>query len=125
MRPRFPEGSRKAQSRTPHGWDAGSWSTSAPDARTFSKVASRSSERKIAACNEPCVTSDRRASPSVCERPPWGWDRTMSRSCPGGAHGHPAEFAGLDVVADLETQRVAVEAERDFGVVDGDEHCGN
>jgi len=44
---------------------------------------------------------------------------------PGGAHGHPAEFAGLDVVADLETQRVAVEAERDFGVVDGDEHCGN
>src|ERR1017187_4039506 len=32
MRTRLPEGSRNAQSRTPQGWDTGSWSTSAPDA---------------------------------------------------------------------------------------------
>ena len=49
MRTMLPEGSRKAQSRTPQGWEAGSWSTSAPEAHTFSKVVSRSSERKIAA----------------------------------------------------------------------------
>ena len=49
MRTRLPEGSRKAQSRTPQGWEAGSWRTSAPDARTFSNVASRSSVRKMAA----------------------------------------------------------------------------
>ena len=53
MRTRLPDGSRNAQSRAPHGWDTGSWSTSAPDARTFSNVASRSSERKIAACSDP------------------------------------------------------------------------
>src|SRR5580698_1572140 len=117
MRTRFPEGSRKAQSRTPHGWDAGSCNTSAPDARTFSKVASRSSERKIAACNDPWVTSDRRASPSVR----LGQDDV--EVLPGGADGHPAELARLDVVADLETERVAVEAERGLGVVNGDEHC--
>jgi hypothetical protein len=52
MRTKLPEGSRNAQSRTPHGCDAGSWSTSAPLARTFSKVA-RSSDRKIAACSDP------------------------------------------------------------------------
>src|SRR5204863_9381388 len=80
MRTRLPDGSRKAQSRAPHGWDVGSWSTSAPDARTFSNVVSRSSERKIAAWSEPFVTSCRRASPSTSERPPWGWNRTMSTS---------------------------------------------
>jgi hypothetical protein len=53
MRTRLPEGSRNAQSRAPQGWEAGSWSTSAPDARTFSNVVSRSSERKIAACSDP------------------------------------------------------------------------
>ncbi len=83
MRTMLPEGSRNAQSRAPQGWDTGSWSTSAPDARTFSNVVSRSSERKIAACSDPCVTSARRASPSVGERPPCGWKRTMSTSCPG------------------------------------------
>ena len=83
LRTRLPDGSRNAQSRAPHGWDTGSWSTSAPDARTFSKVVSRSSVLKIAACSEPLVTSDRRASPSACERPPCGCDRTMSTSCPG------------------------------------------
>ena len=53
MRTRLPDGSRNAQSRAPQGWDAGSCSTSAPDARTFSNVVSRSSARKIAACSEP------------------------------------------------------------------------
>src|SRR4051812_46553949 len=77
---RLPAGSRKAQSRAPHGRDAGSCSTSAPDARTFSNVVSRSSEGKIAACSDPWVTSDRRASPSACERPPCGLNRTMSTS---------------------------------------------
>lgn len=37
--------------------------TSAPDARTFSNVASRSSVRKIAACSDPCVTSAKRGPP--------------------------------------------------------------
>src|SRR5690606_39503778 len=52
MRSRLPEGSRKAQSRTPQGWSAGSCRTSAPDARSFSKVASRSSVRKMARSEE-------------------------------------------------------------------------
>src|SRR5580704_3949028 len=98
MRTRLPEGSRNAQSRAPQGWDVGSWSTSAPEARTFSKVASRSAVRKIAACSEPCVTSARRASPSACERPPCGWDRTMSTSCPGAptvTQRNPSEATSL------------------------------
>ena len=125
MRTRLPDGSRNAQSRAPHGCDTGSWSTSAPDARTFSNVASRSSERKIAACSDPCVTSVRRASPSACERPPCGWDRTMSTSWPGAPTVTQRKPSDGDVVADLEAERVAVEAERGVGVVDGDEHCGD
>ena len=41
---------------------------------------------------------------------------------PRGADGDPTEAVGRDVVADLEAERVAVEAERGVGVVDGDEH---
>ena len=82
MRTRLPDGSRKAQSRAPHGCETGSCRTSAPDARTCSNVASRSSDLKMAACSEPLVTSDSSSSPSACERPPWGCDRTMSTSCP-------------------------------------------
>src|SRR5262245_53466169 len=37
----------------------------------------------------------------------------------------PAEPARCDVVANLEAERVAVEAERLVGVVDRDEHGGN
>jgi hypothetical protein len=43
----------------------------------------------------------------------------------GGADGDPAEAVGRHVVADLEAERVAVEAERGVGVVDGDEHRGD
>jgi len=42
-----------------------------------------------------------------------------------GADGDPAEAVGGDVVADLEAERVPVEAERGVRVVDGDEHGGN
>src|SRR6185312_13300365 len=42
-----------------------------------------------------------------------------------GGDGDPAEAVGRDIVADLETERVTVEAERGVGVVDGDEHGGN
>src|SRR5690349_22422758 len=35
------------------------------------------------ACNDPFVTSDKSSSPSACERPPCGWNRTMPTSCPG------------------------------------------
>jgi len=38
MRARLAEGSRNAQSRAPQGWATGSWSTSAPDARTLSNA---------------------------------------------------------------------------------------
>jgi len=38
---------------------------------------------------------------------------------PRRADGDPAEAAGRDVVADIEAERVAVEAERGVGVVDG------
>src|SRR5271168_1275941 len=42
-----------------------------------------------------------------------------------GADGDPAEALGRDVGTNLETERVAVEAERGVGVLDGDEHGGN
>ncbi len=42
MRIMLPAGSRKAQSRTPHGWSVGSWTTSASPACSRSKVPSRS-----------------------------------------------------------------------------------
>src|SRR4029079_7864309 len=83
IRTRLPDGSRNAQSRAPQGCETGSWSTSAPDSLTCSNVASRSSELKIAACSEPLVTSERKASPSAWDRPPCGWDSTMLAYCPG------------------------------------------
>jgi N-acetylglutamate synthase-like GNAT family acetyltransferase len=46
MRTRLPDGSRTAQSLVPHGCSVGSWTTSAPEARTFSKTRSRSSVLK-------------------------------------------------------------------------------
>src|SRR5581483_3134699 len=42
---------------------------------------------------------------------------------PRGADGDPAEAVGRHVVADIEPECVAVEAQRGVGVVDGDEHC--
>ena len=42
MRTMLPDGSRNAQSRTPHGCSVGSWTISVPLACTLSKVASRS-----------------------------------------------------------------------------------
>ena len=125
MRTRLPDGSRNAQSRAPHGCDAGSWSTSAPDARTFSNVVSRSSERKIAACSEP-LRHERQEGVAL------GLRTTAVRLeqddvdvLARGADGDPAEAVGGDVVADLEAERVAVEAERLVGIVDGDEHGGD
>ena len=44
---------------------------------------------------------------------------------PRGADGDPAKAVGRDVVAYLETQRVALEAEGRVRVVDGDEHGGD
>ena len=125
MRKRLPEGSRNAQSRTPHGWDAGSWSTSAPDARTVSNVASRSSVRKIAACSDPCVTSDRRTSPLGLRTTAVRLGQDDVDVLSRGANGDPAEAFGRDVGSNFEAERVAVETERSVGVVDGDEHCGD
>ena len=65
----FPEGSRKAQSRTPYGWSIGSWITSAPAARIFSKVASQSSVRKMMPGSRPLASRSAvacRSSGEVC-----------------------------------------------------------
>ena len=53
----LPEGSRNAQSRGPQDWSMDSYSTSAPEARTFSKVASRSSVQKTVIGGTPLVSS--------------------------------------------------------------------
>ena len=47
MRIMLPAGSRKAQSRTPHGWSVGSCTTSASPACSFSKVPSRSGVARL------------------------------------------------------------------------------
>ena len=49
----------------------------------------------------------------------------MSTSCPGAPTVTQRKPSDGDVVADLEAERVAVEAERVVGVVDGDEHGGD
>ena len=125
MRTRLPEGSRNAQSRAPQGWDTGSWSTSAPDARTFSNVVSRSSAAEDRRLQRP-LRHERQEGVAL------GLRTTAVRLgqddvdvLPRGADGDPAEAVGRDVVADLEAERVAVEAERGVGVVDGDEHGGD
>lgn len=58
MRTRLPEGSRTAKSRVPQNWPAGSWTISAPEARTFSKAASRSSARKCTPFRAPLAMRD-------------------------------------------------------------------
>ena len=80
IRTMLPEGSRNAQSRGPQDWSIGSWSTSAPDARTFSKVASTSSVRKTVIGRTPLVSSSCRASPSAWDRPACGSESTISRT---------------------------------------------
>jgi hypothetical protein len=47
MRTRLPAGSRRAQSRTPYGWSAGSWTTSAPLACSCANMPSRSSVARV------------------------------------------------------------------------------
>ena len=64
MRTRLPDGSRTAKSRVPHGCSVGSWTISAPEALTFSKVASRSSVWKYAV-SAPLATSAATASLSA------------------------------------------------------------
>ena len=79
----------------------------------------------MAAWREPCSTRERRASPSAGERPPCGWNRTMSTSWPGAptvTHRKPP-FDYVD--SNLEVEGVAVEAESGVGVLDRDEHCGD
>ena len=49
----------------------------------------------------------------------------MSTSWPGAPTVTQRKPSDGDVVADLEAERVAVEAERGVGVVDGDEHGGD
>src|SRR5690606_21964292 len=80
MRTVVPEGSRRAQSRRPRGRSMGSWRTSAPEARTLSKVASRSSVRKTTMGRAPLARSSWRVSPSSWERAACGSESTM----PGG-----------------------------------------
>src|SRR5580704_2055754 len=65
MRTRLPDGSRTAKSRVPHGCSIGSCTTSAPEARTFSKVASRSSVLKWTPFMAPLATRAVIASPSA------------------------------------------------------------
>ena len=96
MRMVLPAGSRKAQSRGPHGWSIGSCSTSAPEARTCSKGASRSSVRKTTA-GQRALVSERAASasPSACERPACGvGEHDLEAGLAGAAERHPAVTAG-------------------------------
>ena len=125
IRTRLPAGSRNAQSRAPQGCDAGSWSTSAPDARTFSNVRvevlgaeDRGLQRPLRHQRQEGVAFDLRATAVRLEQD----DVDV---LPRGADGDPAEAVGRDVGADLEAERVPVEAERGVGVVDGDEHGGH
>ncbi len=65
MRTRLPDGSRTAKSRVPHGWSVGSCTISAPEARSFSKLASRSSVWKWTPFRAPFATRAASASPSA------------------------------------------------------------
>jgi 2-dehydro-3-deoxyglucarate aldolase/4-hydroxy-2-oxoheptanedioate aldolase len=84
----LPEGSRKAQSRTPYGWSVGSCSTSPPAARMRSKVASQSSVRKMTPRSRPFASSSAMTSLSAGEAfgSARGGSRTMSTS---GCDGEP------------------------------------
>jgi len=68
-RTRLPDGSRKAQSRTPHGCVVGSCTTSPPASRTAAKTASRSCAPKCGPYSPPLATSPATVSRSAGE--PW------------------------------------------------------
>ena len=124
MRTRLPDGSRTAKSRAPQGWSVGSCTISAPAARTFSNVASRSSVWKWTPFSAPLATQGGervavgRAAVEVVRED----DRDAGLG--GGADGDPAEVVAGDVVAQLEAERVAVEGQREVRVVDEDEARG-
>ena len=81
--------------------------------------------RKIAACSDPCVTSDRRTSPLGLRTTAVRLGQDDVDVLSRGANGDPAEALRRDVGADLEAERVAIETQRNVGVVDGNEHCGD
>ena len=114
----LPEGSRTAKSCAPQNCSVGSCTISAPASRTFAKAASRSSERKLTPFSAPlassaasCVVVGGAAVQVVREDDP---DARLG----GAADGDPAEVAVGDVVADFEAERVAVERQREIGIVD-------
>ena len=121
----YPPGSRTAASRTPHGWLAGSCSTSTPGvAAILSKVASRSSvaemDRVHLTLGEHC-----REGVSVL----LGAARMRLRQhdpdlgLAVGGEGDPAEAAVGDFVAHRQAEGVAIEDEGGVWVVDEDVHC--
>ena len=118
MRTMLPDGSRTAKSRVPQGWSVGSCTISAPAARSLSKVASRSSVWKWTPLRAPLATrrGDGVAVGGAAVQVVGEDDRDVGLG--GGADGDPAEVPFVDVVAQLEAERVAVEGEGAVGVVD-------
>ena len=124
MRTRLPAGSRTAKSRTPQNWLAGSCSTSTPDAAAIlSKVASRSSQRKLDHGQRALGEQGRESVPVLLRAARVRLrQHDLDLGLAVGDQGDPAEPAVGDLVAHRQAERVAVEVKGGVGVVDGDVH---
>ena len=132
---RLPAGSRTAQSRTPHGWLVGSWTTSASRACSRSKVAVEVPGGQVDAGvgalghhlgdGPALVVGDARVGARRVED-------DGRAGLAGRADRDPAKPAVVDVVADLEAEGVAIEGQGgvrvvvgEVGLGDGDVHGGH
>ena len=121
IRTMLPDGSRTAQSRVPHGWSVGSCTISALEALSFSKAPSRSSVWKWTPLQRALgdQRGDRVAVGGTAVQVVREDDPDLGLCC--GTDGDPAEVSAGHVVALLEAEGVAVEGQRDIGVMDYDE----
>jgi len=119
MRTRFPDGSRTAKSRVPHGWSVGGARVAHPREGRIEVVGLEVDAVQGALGHEggDCVAVGGAAVQIVRED---DGDAGLG----GGADGDPAEVLAGDIVAQLKAERVAVEGQGGVGVMDDDEARG-
>ena len=121
MRTRLPDGSRTAQSRVPQGWSVGSCTISAPAGAQLLEggveVVGVEVDAVQGALGE--EGGERVAVGGAAVQVVREDDRDAGLG--GGADGDPAEVFAGDVVAQFEAECVAVEGQREVGVMDQDE----
>ena len=124
MRTRLPEGSRNAQLCGAPGLGDGlleDLGARRPDLFEFRVEVVRSEDRRL---ERSLGDQGQKAIALGLRAPAVGLEQDDVDILAGCANGDPTEPLGRDVVADLEVERVAVEAECGIGVVDGDEGGG-